>query len=148
MWFQVSNKSCAEIKELNNPCHTGFYSIILSQQMQSLVNDGDSANLPGLVFLQCSLGGTWASHTNYTEVMTPKFWKLKSQRILILGRCSRFLSIIFLSNFLGWPNYSHNVPRQILGFRTRNHVIISIIDFPYAPRALLFLTEFYFTFLS
>ena len=70
MWFQVSNKSCAEIKELNNPCHTGFYSFILSQQMQYLVNDGENEYLPGLVFLQCSLGGTWASHTNYTEVMT------------------------------------------------------------------------------
>ena len=45
--------------------------------MQNLVNDDDNDNLPGLVFLQCSLGGTWASHTNYTEVMTPKLWKLK-----------------------------------------------------------------------
>ena len=144
----MSNKSCAEIKELNNPCHTGFYSIILSQQMQSLVNDGDSANLPGLVFLQCSLGGTWASHTNYTEVMTPKLWKLKFQRYNTFG--TLFLSFVnnLFVNFLGWPNYSHNVPRQILGFRTRNHVIISIIGFPYAPRALLFLTEFYFSPLS
>ena len=69
--------------------------------MQSLINDDDdNDNLPGLVFLQCSLGGTWASHTNYTEVMTPKLWKLKSQRYINFGTLFSF----FVNNlFVQFP---------------------------------------------
>ena len=63
----------------------------------------------GLVFLQCSAGGTWASHTNYTEVKNRNWIDLiilltiSDESVNLCFTCLVLSCLVFVLSFINVP---------------------------------------------